>query len=217
MSIPQLYLVTPVIQDAAAFAPLLDAALSAGGIAAVLLRLPEAADERTMVNIVKALAPGVQEAGAALLIGAAPDLAALVAARGGADGAHLASGGEEALRDALDRLRPDRIVGAGGLATRHDAMQAGELGVDYVMFGEADEDGETPSPELVAEFAAWWAEIFEVPCVALAATEDAVATLAATGAEFVALGEWAFAEPDRVTERVTSAKRVVAEASPPEA
>lgn len=217
MSIAQLYLVTPVIQDAPAFAPFLDAALSAGGIAAVLLRLPAGADERTMVNTVKALAPAVQEAGAALLIGASPDLAALVAARGGADGAHVASGGEEALRDALDRLRPDRIVGAGGIATRHDAMQAGELGVDYVMFGEAIEEGETPAPELVAEFAAWWAEIFEVPCVALARTEAEVAMLAATGAEFVALGEWVFAEAGRVAERVASAKRVVAEASPPEA
>ena len=96
-------------------------------------------------------------------------------------------------------------------------MQAGELGVDYVMFGEADEEGETPTPELVAEFASWWAEIFEVPCVALAETEAAVATLAATGAEFVALGEWVFAEPDRVAERVALAARVVAEASPPAA
>ena len=91
MSIPRLYLVTPVIHDAAAFAPLLGAALSAGDVAALLLRLPLGADERTLVNIVKALAPGVQEAGAALLVGAASDLAALVAARGGADGAHLAS------------------------------------------------------------------------------------------------------------------------------
>ena len=217
MSRTQLYLVTPVIQDAAAFAPLLQAALSPGGIAAVLLRLPDAVDERTAVNVVKALAPGVQEAGAALIIGAAPDLAALVAARGGADGAHLASGGEEALRDALDRLRPDRIVGAGGILTRHDAMGAGELGVDYVMFGEATEDGEQPPPELVAEFAAWWAEIFEVPCVALARTEAEVATLAATGAEFIALGQWVFADPERVAEHVATAARVVTEASPPPA
>jgi thiamine-phosphate pyrophosphorylase len=36
---PRLYLVTPSLDDTAAFAPALDAALAAGDVAAVLLRL----------------------------------------------------------------------------------------------------------------------------------------------------------------------------------
>ena len=38
-------------------------------------------------------------------------------------------------------LKPERIVGVGGLATRHDAMLAAEQGADYVMFGEPDQVG----------------------------------------------------------------------------
>src|SRR5690349_18223197 len=55
---PRLYLMTPAIADAQAFAPALAAALDAGDVAAVLLRLAEA-DERTQINRAKALCPTV--------------------------------------------------------------------------------------------------------------------------------------------------------------
>jgi thiamine-phosphate pyrophosphorylase len=51
--IARLYLVTPIIQDAQAFAPALAQACAAGEVAAVLLRLA-AGDERTLTNRVKA-------------------------------------------------------------------------------------------------------------------------------------------------------------------
>ena len=44
--------------------------------------------------------------------------------RAGADGAHIT--GIEAFAAALSTLKPDRIAGAGGLRSRHDAMLAGE-------------------------------------------------------------------------------------------
>ena len=37
---------------------------------------------------------------------------------------------------AIESLKPERIVGAGFLRTRDEAMTAGEMGADYVMFGE---------------------------------------------------------------------------------
>ncbi len=52
----QLVLVTPVIADPADFAESLGAALSGGGVAAVIARF-EPADDRTLINRVKALAP----------------------------------------------------------------------------------------------------------------------------------------------------------------
>src|SRR5882724_4878671 len=134
--VPRLYLVTP--QDPAGLADQLAQALDAADVAAVLLRLPQA-DERTQVNHAKALAPTVQDKGAALILDGHPDLAA----RAGADGAHLS--GIDALRDALATLKPARIAGCGGLETRHDAMLAAEAGADYVMFGEPDENGNRPS------------------------------------------------------------------------
>jgi thiamine-phosphate pyrophosphorylase len=161
------------------------AALGLADVAAVLLRLP-AADERSLINHVKALAPMVQDRGAALLIEGHPD----IAAKAGADGAHCA--GLDEFQAALATLKPERIVGCGALATRHDAMLAAEFGADYVMFGEPEHDGQRPSFDAVLERIAWWAEVFEIPCVGFAASAEEIEPLAAAGADFVALGEWIF-------------------------
>jgi thiamine-phosphate pyrophosphorylase len=66
-------------------------------------------------------------------------------------------------------------------------MRAGEAGADYLLF-DADFD-ET------LERAAWWAEIFETPCVALARRLEEVGPLAASGAEFVMIGEAVWSDP----------------------
>jgi thiamine-phosphate pyrophosphorylase len=177
---PRLYLVTPEVADAPAFARTLEAMIGPADVAAVLLRLA-AADERTLINRLKLIAPAVQKAGAALVF----EGPAEIAIRGGADGAHVT--GIAAFSDALGRLKPDRIAGCGGMHTRHDAMLAAEQGADYVMFGEPA-DGRRPSFEAILERVAWWAELFEVPCVGFAAALDEVGPLAAAGADFVALG-----------------------------
>ena len=64
---PRLYLVTPPLGEANAFARELGQAVRAADIAAVLLRL-KPAGERELVNRVKALASVVQETGAALVL-----------------------------------------------------------------------------------------------------------------------------------------------------
>jgi thiamine-phosphate pyrophosphorylase len=184
---PRLYLVTPLIADPAAFRDTLAAALGAADVAAVLLRMA-ATDERGMINCARALAPVVQPPGAALLIDGRPE----IAPRAGADGAHIA--GIDAFTDALALLKPARIAGCGGLATRHDAMLAAEAGADYVMFGEPDEAGQRPAFEAVLDRIAWWAEVFEIPCVGFAATADEAGQIAAAGVDFIALGEAVFAD-----------------------
>ena len=178
-------LFTPVIADAAAFAATLADALDGVDVAAVVLRLGPG-DERSRINAIKALSQTCRERDVALLVDRHPDLVA----RGGADGAHLT--GIEAFADALERLKPERIAGCGGLATRHDAMLAAEKGANYVMFGEPDAHGLRPEAAQVEERVAWWAELFEAPCVGYAASLHEVAVLAAAGADFVALGEWAW-------------------------
>ena len=67
-------------------------------------------------------------------------------------------------------------------------MLAGEAGADYVMFGEPDAAGRRPAFDAVAKRVAWWAELFEIPCVGFAVGLDEVAPLAAAGADFVAVG-----------------------------
>src|SRR6266581_184213 len=83
---PRLYLATPLVDDPASLVAELPGLLAAADVAAVLVQLTET-DQRTMISRIKALAPVVQNAGAALLVDGHPELVA----RGGADGAHLAN------------------------------------------------------------------------------------------------------------------------------
>lgn len=175
---PRLYLATPPVDDPAALAQALPDLLSAADVAAVLVRFAPGG-ERDIVRRAKALAPSVQKAGAALLL----DGHAELAARAGADGAHVT--GVPAIQEALAALKPDRIVGVGGLATRHDAMVAGEAGADYVLFGERDTRGARPSADAIAERLQWWAELFEPPCVGYAATLKEARAFTAAGADFI--------------------------------
>jgi thiamine-phosphate pyrophosphorylase len=99
------------------------------------------------------------------------------------------------MQEALPTLKPDRIAGVGGLATRHDSMAAGEAGADYVLFGEPDERGQRPSADAIAERLQWWAELFEPPCVGFAATAAEAKEFAAHGADFVLAGDFIWADP----------------------
>ncbi len=179
---PRLYLATPVVDDPASLLAELPALLAAVDVAAVLVRLKET-DQRTMISRIKALAPVVQNAGAALLVEGHPELVA----RGGADGAHLP--GIAALKEAMPSLKPDRIAGVGGLTTRHHSMDAGEMGADYLLFGEPDANGQRPSSQAIAERLDWWAELFEPPCVGFAVTFEEAHDFAASGADFVLVGD----------------------------
>jgi thiamine-phosphate pyrophosphorylase len=204
--IPRLYLTTPPVADPAAFAPQLEAALGAGDVAAVLLRLAEA-DERTLINRTKILAETVQRRDVALLVDGRPG----IVARAGADGAHLSS--IEAFAAALALLKPDRIAGAGGLLSRHDAMLAAETGADYVMFGDPPPRGGRAFDE-VLERLTWWADLFEIPCVGYAASRDEVAPLAQTGVDFIALGEWIWTEPQNTAATVAATAQLLAAPAP---
>jgi len=200
----RLMLVTPPVADAEAFAFRLMQAFAGGDVAAVLLRLTEG-DERSKIERVKRLAGPVQANNVALVL----EGTALVASRGGADGVHLTQG-PEAIAEARSSLKDERIIGAGALKARHDAMDVGEVGVDYVMFGEPRPDGSMPPLAAVVERAGWWAQIFETPCVAYAPDAESVAALVETGAEFVALGAWAFDEGRDIRALVAEANAAIA-------
>ncbi len=202
----RLVLFTPFEPDAASLPQALAAAFEAAAIDAVILRLPET-DDRSRINLAKAVAPIVQGKGAALMLAGYPELVA----RSGADGAHVT--GLEAVGPALEILRgQERMCGVGGLPARHDAMEAAELGTDYVMFGEPRADGSVPPLSGVLERAQWWAELFHVPCVAYAPSLDDVAALAATGAEFVALGDYVFRAEIGIADAVKQAAAALASA-----
>lgn len=200
---PRLYLATPVVDDPATLR--LPELVGAFDLAAVLLRL-KVADQRGMISRIKAVAPVAQAGGAALLVDGRVELVA----RAGADGAHLT--GIAALKEALPSLRPQRIAGVGGLPTRHDSMTAGELGTDYVLFGEPDAEGRRPSTQAVAERLAWWAELFEPPCVGYAASHAEVCAFITAGADFVLVDTLVWADPRGAAAALSDLTRIMHEA-----
>jgi thiamine-phosphate pyrophosphorylase len=203
--VPRLYLATPVVDDPALLMADLPGLLAAADVAAVLLRL-KPTDQRTMISRVKTLAPVIQDGGAALLLDGHVELVA----RAGADGAHLT--GIEAMEDAMPTLKPDRIAGVGGLATRHDSMAAGEAGADYVLFGEPDAQGQRPSVEAIAERLQWWAELFEPPCVGFAASREEAHEFAAAGADFVLVGDFIWNDKRGAKEALMEAEQTIRQA-----
>jgi thiamine-phosphate pyrophosphorylase len=197
-SFPGIYLVTPLLSEAGPFLPALREALAAGNVASVLLR-PAEIDPGALRRLIGDIAPPVAEAGAALMVACDPK----TAQEAGADGVHV-SGAEEPLAAAIKLLAPERMVGAGGLATRHDAMKAGEDGADYVLFGDWDAPLEG---EALIERVQWWAEVFNIPCVAMAASLAEVGPLAEAGADFLMLGDCVWNDPRGPREAVRDARR----------
>jgi thiamine-phosphate pyrophosphorylase len=177
----RLILVTPPEMDAETFPRRLEEALGGGDVAAVIIA-PDAGG-RAAAPLASALVPIIQRAGAAALIAEDTQLAG----RAGADGVHIGTSLED-LRLAAESHRPKRIVGAGGLTTRHDAMAAGEMGIDYLFFGRLAGDTHDAAHPKALDLAEWWAELMEVPAVIMAGrTLDSTAEAAATGAAFVAV------------------------------
>ncbi len=182
----RLFLITPETIDLPVFLPKLEAALSAGDVASLLITPVD-----DYQAVAEAIVPVAQARGVAVLV--VDD--SRVMGRSKADGLHVAAG-PSALADAVGTLQPKSIVGAAGIKTRHDAMAAGEAGADYVFFGMLDKPEDAEAHRKTLDLGGWWAELFEPPCVLLAGTSDAsVEACAATGADFVAVRHAVWDDP----------------------
>lgn len=197
----RLFLITPKLHEAADFAPLLEAALDAGDVACVLIRAA-APDEGSLKALIKALAPLVQARGAACLV----EDNARVAPRAGADGVHVTGFGP-AFLEAVAASHPDRIAGIGAIEGRDAAMEAGEAGADYLMFGGP---GQRETFEEVLERVEWWANIFNVPCVGYARDPADAGALAKAGAEFIALCDGVWEAPHVIANTIAAVQRAIA-------
>jgi thiamine-phosphate pyrophosphorylase len=186
-----LYLITPLLSvaDSDAFVKVFAEVVAAAAVACALVRLAPASQTDAKSVVAPVLRAAIT-ADCALLI----ENDGRLAARLGADGVHVNGAGAD-LVAAVESLKPERIVGAGCLRTRDEAMTAGELGADYVMFGEPCRGAPAMELRSLAERVGWWAEIFETPCVAYADTIAAAGALAEAGADFVALGEAIWRRP----------------------
>ncbi|HEV7228644.1 thiamine phosphate synthase [Brevundimonas sp.] len=189
----RLYLITPpVVDDLDAFAEALEAALDAGDVAALQVRLKPATDAQVEAAV-RRLAPIAQARGVAVILNDRPDLAAEL----GCDGVHVGQG-DAPVAQARRLMGPDAMIGVTCHDSRHLAMEAAEAGADYVAFGAffptgTKETVHRPDPEILTI----WQETMEVPCVAIGGiTADNAGDLARAGADFVAVsaGVWSHSE-----------------------
>jgi thiamine-phosphate pyrophosphorylase len=193
----RLYLITPPqVADIAGFTKTLDAALGAGDVASLQLRL-KAADGMIDMQATRELSRAVtglaQEAGVAVLINDSPELAREL----GADGVHV-GWDDVPVRDARKLLGPDAIVGATAKNSYHKAMQAGEDGADYVAFGAfyPTTTKESTVPAELDLLQVWQAAMV-LPCVAIGGITAAnAAPLVTAGADFIAVSSGIWNHPD---------------------
>jgi thiamine-phosphate pyrophosphorylase len=173
----ELFLIAPPDIPADTLGPALKATFAEREVAALLL--PRGTlSENAYKTLVKAIVPLAQKAGTAVLIEGQPGLVRVL----GADGLHVTAG-TEAVREAVSVLKPEMIVGVGNIHSRDDAMDQGELNVDYILFGPLS--GEISANE--REMARWWAQTMEIPSVLSDPRAD-YANFEAEGCEFIGLG-----------------------------
>ncbi|MDI1326022.1 MAG: thiamine phosphate synthase [Brevundimonas sp.] len=189
----QLYLITPpALPDLPAFARDLEAALDAGEVAALQIRLKDV-DDATILAAVAALKPIAQARGVAVILNDRPDLAA----RSGCDGVHLGQG-DASVANARAIMGRDAMIGVTCHDSRELAMDAAEAGADYVAFGaffptETKTTVHRPDPEILTI----WQETVETPCVAIGGISTRNAGgLARAGADFVAVSSAVWRHPD---------------------
>ncbi|MGI9434232.1 MAG: thiamine phosphate synthase [Geminicoccaceae bacterium] len=113
-----------------------------------------------------------------------------LAERLGADGLHASN--VSVITDARLKLGQEKILGADAALSRHDAMNAGNDGADYIAFGGLDRVLDDEVIGLIA----WWRGVFVLPCLGYAASPDDAMQLVETGADFIGVSSVIWDCPD---------------------
>lgn len=238
----RLVLVMPDTGDIGVLADDLRLALSGGDVAAVLIgRAGSDADRQSAAERLVPIAQGAGAAavvigdtraagrskadGLHLDLGAGDDDTDLPLAddEDAADAGEDEDGDDEAAPSRADPVAAEiaemvarfkgKIVGVGGIRTRHAAMAAAEAEAAYVLFGLLERPDVDETHRKTLTFADWWVPLFEVPCIALAgATRDAVVEAASTGAEFIGVRTFVWSHPEGPAAGVAAANTVLDEA-----
>ncbi|WP_204114310.1 thiamine phosphate synthase [Shimia biformata] len=201
--LPQIYLVTPPEIELSRFPDMLARVLDATEIACLRLQLATRDEDRI-----------ARAADACREVAHARDVAIVIAEhmlmveRLGLDGVHLGDAARS-VRKTRKELGDDAIVGAFCGASRHEGMNAGEAGADYVSFGPVAAtplgDGTIAERDLFQ----WWSEMIEVPVVAEGALDDTRIRDLTPVTDFFAIGDeiWRHDDPVAVLATLQAAMR----------
>ena len=174
------------------FADSLAAALDAGEIACVQLRLKEAGDD-DIRRAADTLGPVARSRDVAFLMNDRPDLARET----GCDGVHI--GADDApYAEARGIVGEEAIVGVTCKDSYHRAMEAAEGGADYVAFGAyfPTATKQTTSRARL-DLLEVWQSIATVPCVAIGGIAAGnCGPVASAGADFLAASSGVWTHPD---------------------
>lgn len=189
----RLYLITPPkIEKPHEWLETLELALDAGDVACLQIRLKDLDDDQ-IAHVVNILRPPAQRRGVAVLLNDNPALAFET----GCDGVHIGQD-DMPYKKAREAVGANAIVGVTCHDSRHLAMEAGEMGADYVAFGAFYP---TDTKEVVhhadVELLKWWSSLFTVPSVAIGGiTVDNAKPLIDAGADFIAVSGGVWNHPD---------------------
>ena len=199
---PQIYLLTPPEFELSAFPPRLDEVLDAHEIACLRLTLATRDEDR-----IARAADAVREVAHAHDVALVIDSHVGLVERLGLDGVHLTDGARS-VRKVRKDLGPDAIVGAFCGATKHDGMNAGEAGADYIAFGPVGQT--TLGDGTIADFEIfeWWSQMIELPVVAEGALDEETVARLAPVTDFFAIGEEIWREDDAVAALTRLAARM---------
>ena len=205
----RIVLISPSGESADSFAAKFSAAVAGGDVASIILPA-NGMDEASFQAFAERIVPIAQAAGVAAII--AEDTR--IAGRVKADGIHIESG-KAALAEAIASFQARMAVGAGGAKTRDDALELGEQRPDYLFFGRFGYDNTPEAHQRNLSLGGWWAEMIEIPVIVMAGSDLAsVETVAATGADFVALSSAVFADGVDPREAVARANAILDETAP---
>ena len=198
----RLVLIAPPVAEAADTDERVAAALTGGDVASLILPAYDL-DEAAFQRRAERLTPIAQERGVAVMIAGEPRIASRIKA----DGIHV-EGSKAELAEIIGKHHNRMMIGCGGAKTRDDALELGETQPDYIFFGRFGYDTKPePHPRNLG-LGAWWSEMIALPCIVLGGSDiDSVETVAATGAEFVALSSAVFApglDPAEAVRRANS-------------
>lgn len=157
---PQIYLITPPELELSTFPEQLARCLDQVDVACVRLALSTKEEDR-IAKAADACRAVTHDRDVALVI----DSHVLLVERLGLDGVHLTDG-SRSIRKIRKDLGDDAIIGTFCGNSRHDGMNAGELGADYVSFGPIGATDLGDGRQAERELFEWWSAMIEVPVVA---------------------------------------------------